>query len=96
MFKPPSSSVVTFLEPAQYRLLYVIPWRLFLLAFLIFLSHLQNDKPSSRTLGCLFELTEGEKKPANQGPDDALIFLEDGDEVVISAWEKGVLWDWGV
>ncbi|EKJ79081.1 hypothetical protein FPSE_00682 [Fusarium pseudograminearum CS3096] len=48
-----------------------------------------NDKPSSRTLGCLFELTEGGKKPANQGADDALIFLQDGDEVVISAWAKG-------
>ncbi|KAH6957409.1 putative 2-hydroxyhepta-2,4-diene-1,7-dioate isomerase [Fusarium avenaceum] len=50
-----------------------------------------NDKPSSRTLGCLLELTEGGKKPANQGAEDAdaLVFLEDGDEVVISAWAKG-------
>jgi fumarylacetoacetase len=49
----------------------------------------QNDTPILRTLGCLFELTESGKIPAGQREGSKLIFLEDGDEVVMTAMAAG-------
>ncbi|KAF4215540.1 hypothetical protein CNMCM6457_005860 [Aspergillus fumigatiaffinis] len=48
-----------------------------------------NDTPILRTLGCLFELTESGKIPAGQREGSKLIFLEDGDEVVMTAMAAG-------
>ncbi|KAJ6151373.1 hypothetical protein N7470_007967 [Penicillium chermesinum] len=48
-----------------------------------------NDTPTLRTLGCLFELTEAGKIPAGQREGSKLAFLEDGDEVVMTAMAAG-------
>jgi fumarylacetoacetase len=45
-----------------------------------------GPEPSQR--GCLLELTWGGKKPL-QLPDGSRAFLEDGDEVTLSAWAPG-------
>ncbi|KAF4459431.1 2-hydroxyhepta-24-diene-17-dioate isomerase [Fusarium albosuccineum] len=47
---------------------------------------LDSDSPSLRTLGCLLELTEGGKKAAGANQDEPLVYLQDGDEVVIDVW----------
>lgn len=41
------------------------------------------------TLGCLFELTEGGKRPWKLGNGREITWLEDYDEVVISGWFTG-------
>ena len=45
-----------------------------------------GPEPSQR--GCLLELTWGGKEPL-QLPDGSRAFLEDGDEVTLSAWAPG-------
>lgn len=41
------------------------------------------------TLGCLFELTEGGRKPYKLRSGRQLRWLEDGDEVTLTGWAKG-------
>ncbi|KAH6884446.1 putative 2-hydroxyhepta-2,4-diene-1,7-dioate isomerase [Thelonectria olida] len=48
-----------------------------------------GDSLNLRTLGCLFELTEAGKVPAGQFEGSELVFLEDGDEVVMTASAAG-------
>ncbi|KAH7064331.1 putative 2-hydroxyhepta-2,4-diene-1,7-dioate isomerase [Paraphoma chrysanthemicola] len=47
-----------------------------------------NDS-SHRTFGCLFELTEGGTNPAFEADGEKLIWLEDGDEVVMTVKKGG-------
>lgn len=41
------------------------------------------------TLGCLFELTEGGRKPFELPSGRKLSWLEDGDEVILTGWARG-------
>ena len=41
------------------------------------------------TLGCLFELTQGGKKPFKLRSGRELRWLEDGDEIVLTGWARG-------
>ncbi|GKU06730.1 fumarylacetoacetate hydrolase [Fusarium langsethiae] len=47
-----------------------------------------GDSPSFRTLGCLFELTDGGKKPAATSQEECLFYLKDGDEVLMDIWSS--------
>lgn len=45
--------------------------------------------PEKPTLGCLFELTDGWKKPVSLPGGREMMVLADGDEIVLSAWANG-------
>ncbi|XEU94899.1 hypothetical protein FSHL1_000183 [Fusarium sambucinum] len=47
-----------------------------------------GDSASLRTLGCLFELTDGGKKPAATSQEEPLFYLKDGDEVQLDVWNS--------
>lgn len=57
-----------------------------------FTNYFQSDANDLRTLGCLFELTEGGKIAIQGSEGEGLTWLEDGDEVsmTVTAGEDGI------
>jgi fumarylacetoacetase len=49
------------------------------------LKYVQSTVASHRSFGCLLELNEGVKNSVSEYPGESLIWLEDGDEVVMTA-----------